>query len=63
MLSDIPPDRDLEWTDAGVEGAWRYLNRLFRMVDEPALPLPPKEPPMPDRFRAQSAGGTEDDVT
>jgi len=34
MLSDSPPDRDLEWTDAGVDGAWRYLNRLWRAVTE-----------------------------
>jgi len=34
MLSDSPPDRDLEWTPGGVEGAWRYLNRLWRLVDE-----------------------------
>jgi leucyl-tRNA synthetase len=32
MLSDSPPERDLEWSDAGVEGAWRYINRLWRMV-------------------------------
>ncbi len=50
MLSDSPPDRDLEWTDAGVEGAWRYLNRLYRMVAEPPLPLPPKGAPMPNDF-------------
>ena len=31
MLSDSPPERDLEWTDAGVDGAWRYLNRLWRL--------------------------------
>ena len=34
MLSDSPPERDLEWTEAGVEGASRYLNRLWRLVDE-----------------------------
>ena len=34
MLSDSPPDRDLEWTDTGIDGAWRYLNRLWRLVDE-----------------------------
>ncbi len=34
MLSDSPPARDLDWTEAGVEGAWRYLNRLWRLVDE-----------------------------
>ena len=33
MLSDSPPERDLEWTDAGVEGAWRFINRLWRMID------------------------------
>ena len=39
MLSDSPPERDLEWTEAGVEGASRYLNRLWRLVDEaPAAP-------------------------
>ena len=32
MLSDSPPDRDLDWTDSGIEGAWRYLNRLWRLV-------------------------------
>ena len=36
MLSDSPPDRDLEWTDAGVDGAWRYLNRLWRLVRQEA---------------------------
>lgn len=39
MLSDSPPDRDLEWTDAGVEGAWRYLNRLWRAVMQPKHPI------------------------
>jgi leucyl-tRNA synthetase len=32
MLSDSPPERDLEWTDAGIEGAWRYIGRLWRLV-------------------------------
>ncbi len=34
MLSDSPPERDLEWSDSGVEGAWRYLNRLWKLVVE-----------------------------
>jgi leucyl-tRNA synthetase len=32
MLSDSPPERDLEWTDAGIDGAWRYLQRLWRLA-------------------------------
>jgi leucyl-tRNA synthetase len=40
MLSDSPPDRDLEWTEAGVEGAYRFVQRLWRMVDEALAALP-----------------------
>jgi leucyl-tRNA synthetase len=29
-----PPERDLEWSDEGVEGAWRFLNRLWRLLLE-----------------------------
>jgi leucyl-tRNA synthetase len=39
LLSDSPPERDLEWTDAGIEGAWRYVNRLHRLVTEPPVKL------------------------
>jgi leucyl-tRNA synthetase len=41
VLSDSPPERDLEWTETGVEGTWRYVNRLWRMVSEPPVALPP----------------------
>ena len=34
MMSDSPPDRGLEWTDAGIDGAWRYIQRLYRLVAE-----------------------------
>ncbi|MCH9844893.1 MAG: leucine--tRNA ligase [Alphaproteobacteria bacterium] len=33
-LSDSPPDRDFEWTEQGMEGAWRYLNRLWRLITD-----------------------------
>ena len=32
MLSDSPPERDLEWTDAGVAAAWRFVQRVWRLV-------------------------------
>lgn len=32
MLFAAPPDQDLEWNDSGVDGAWRFLNRLWRLV-------------------------------
>jgi leucyl-tRNA synthetase len=36
MLSDSPPERDLEWSENGIEGAWRFVQRLWRLVVEPA---------------------------
>ncbi len=32
MLSDSPPERDIIWSDEGIDGAWRFLNRLYRMM-------------------------------
>ena len=34
MLSDSPPERDLEWSEAGIEGAWRFVQRLWRIATE-----------------------------
>ncbi|WP_425229034.1 leucine--tRNA ligase [Sphingomonas sp.] len=33
MLSDSPPERDLEWSINGIEGAWRFIQRLWRLFD------------------------------
>ncbi|WP_265041877.1 leucine--tRNA ligase [Wolbachia endosymbiont (group B) of Melanostoma mellinum] len=32
VLSDTPPEKDMEWSDDGVEGCFRYINKLWRMV-------------------------------
>ena len=32
MLSDSPPNRDMEWSDSGVEGSWRFLNKLWKFI-------------------------------
>src|SRR5690606_21792747 len=36
MLSDSPPERDVIWTEAGVEGAHRFVQRVWRLVAEAA---------------------------
>ena len=36
MLSDSPPERDVIWTEAGVEGAGRMVQRLWRLIDDVA---------------------------
>jgi leucyl-tRNA synthetase len=29
-----PPEKEIEWTDAGLEGSWRFLARVWRLVDQ-----------------------------
>jgi leucyl-tRNA synthetase len=45
MLSDSPPDRDVIWTEEGVQGAWRFVQRLWRMVGEIAGVTGPQSRP------------------
>lgn len=33
ILFAAPPERDLEWSDQGVEGCYRFLNRVWRLVE------------------------------
>ncbi|MEE4153415.1 MAG: leucine--tRNA ligase [Erythrobacter sp.] len=33
MLSDSPPERDLPWSQDGIEGCWRFVQRLWRLFD------------------------------
>ena len=49
MLSDSPPDRDVIWTEAGVEGAHRFVQRIWRLINSVA------EVPKPDVSEADEA--------
>ncbi|MDC9701504.1 MAG: leucine--tRNA ligase [Alphaproteobacteria bacterium] len=44
MLSDSPPERDVEWSVAGIEGAWRFVQRLLRMIKKVATLSPSSSP-------------------
>ncbi len=50
MLSDTPPERDSEWTESGVEGAWRFVQRLWRLVGQVAALAPAGGTPVPAAF-------------
>ena len=50
ILSDSPPERDLEWTEAGIEGAWKYVNKLHRAVMEAKENLPAAGAAAPSEF-------------
>ena len=38
-LFAAPPEKDLEWSEESIEGSWRFLNRVFRLVDRHAETL------------------------
>ncbi len=50
ILSDSPPERDLEWTESGIEGAWRYVNKMHRVINELLPNLPAANTKIPAAF-------------
>ena len=42
MLSDSPPERDVVWTEAGIQGAGRFIQRVWRVVDDLADKAAPR---------------------
>jgi len=50
MLSDSPPERDVIWTAAGVEGAHRFVQRVFRLIGKLGAELRPAGLPRPSIF-------------
>ncbi|MFH1623696.1 MAG: leucine--tRNA ligase [Pseudomonadota bacterium] len=56
ILFTSPPERDLDWSDQGVEGAFRFLNRVWRMVAGNLEKIKDLQPyaggePLPDNLR------------
>lgn len=54
MMSDNPPEKDLEWTDAGAEGAWKFLNRLYVQTMSALGNLPAKGASKPLDFSTEA---------
>ena len=58
MLSDSPPERDVIWTEEGVQSAWRFVQRLWRMTGEIADVTGPQSRPAtfgPDALKVRKA--------
>lgn len=50
ILFAAPPERELDWSDQGVEGSFRFLNRVYRMVYE----FSQKYSDVPDDYSVES---------
>ncbi|MEW6437353.1 MAG: leucine--tRNA ligase [Pseudomonadota bacterium] len=55
VLSDSPPEGDVIWTDAGVQGAAKFVQRAWRLVDELAGLAAPPDAAAPAEFSAAAA--------
>ena len=56
MLSDSPPDRDVIWTEEGVQGAYRFVQRLWRLTNDLAELAAPANAARPSDFSAAAEG-------
>jgi leucyl-tRNA synthetase len=56
ILSDSPPERDMEWTTTGVEGAWRFTQRLWRLASGAAPRLPAARTAAPLTYGPEALG-------
>jgi leucyl-tRNA synthetase len=56
MLSDSPPERDVEWTERGVQGVARFVQRLWRLVGEAAEIAKSAPAGRPSQFSAAATG-------
>ena len=52
-LFAAPPEKDLEWSEESIEGSWRFLNRVYRLVEKNSGSQPP---PANSRPAAQDSG-------
>ena len=61
MLSDSPPERDLPWTESGIEGSWRFVNRLWRLFGTVDKAAEGHDKPL-DRKLHQTIDGVAKDI-
>jgi leucyl-tRNA synthetase len=50
MLSDSPPERDVLWTEEGAQGAWRFVQRAWRIINEGLDLLPQPKAKAPNEY-------------
>ena len=59
MLSDSPPERDVIWTEEGVQGAWRFVQRLWRLVGDAAGDRGCAQPAAPAGVQRRGSGAAQ----
>ncbi len=60
MLSDSPPERDLAWSESGIDGAWRFVQRVWRLASEAGSDASGVDATLLKTLHKAIAGVTED---
>jgi leucyl-tRNA synthetase len=58
-LFAAPPEKDLEWSEESIEGAWRFLNRVYRLVEKHAGATSGQRPVASEEKRKDNAESAE----
>jgi leucyl-tRNA synthetase len=58
-LFAAPPEKDLEWSEESIEGAWRFLNRVYRLVEKHAGGMTTGQRPATSKAAPRSTSATE----
>ena len=61
MLSDSPPERDLPWSESGIEGCWRFVQRLWRLFGQFEAAAPGDDKPL-ERKMHQTVAAVAADI-
>ena len=51
MMSDSPPERDVEWTTSGVEGAWRHIQKVWKLTKDILIETSPEDNKSSEKIR------------
>ncbi len=62
MLSDSPPERDFEWSESGIEGCWRFVQRVWRIAQLPKGQAPGLRDNALDRLTHRTIAGISADI-
>ncbi len=62
VLSDSPPERDLVWSESGIDGAWRFVQRVWRLAEDNAGATGPDEDRKVTRLVHRTIAAVTDDI-